>query len=121
MKHMLIMIALLMSTQSVIADDRIVTRHLETWGITKGGDLYLKTKKGDEFIAPLNQCSTNNIDKFETPQIYMHGRWVRNGKTVHLYDKNAKQINSIKCKLGEIARIAWVIYLMHNGYAKITD
>lgn len=106
MKNLIIMIALLIPTQSVMANDKIPTRHLDIWGITTSGDLYLKTKQGKEYIAPLEQCPVSSILELEDLNIYMDGRTVRNGKTVHLYNKDTKNRNNLRCKLGEIARIA---------------
>ena len=101
MKYLLIT-ALLILTQPALAQDKVYTKRVDSWGITNSGDLYLKTKKGTEYVASLDQCPTEIVQGFEVPNVYVDGRFLHNGKTIHFYDRLIRGKNKIRCIVGEI-------------------
>jgi len=101
MKYLLIT-ALLILTQPALAQDKVFTKRIDSWGITTGGDLYLKTKQGEEYIASLDQCPTEIVQEFEFPNVYVKGRFLHNGKAIQFYDRLTRNKGKVNCTLGEL-------------------
>ena len=101
MKYLLIT-ALLILTQPALAEDKVFTKRIDSWGLTNTGELYLKTKQGTEYIASLDQCPTHIVQDFVDPNVYVKGRFLHDGKTIQFYDRLIRNKGKVNCTLGEL-------------------
>ena len=55
------MLTLLISSGTALAGEKPFTKHLELWGVTNSGKLYLETKQGDQYITEFQHCPVNTL------------------------------------------------------------
>ena len=114
------MLALLSTSGTALADERLFIKTINLWGVTTHGNLYLETKAGDRYVAEIKHCpvvrtTDGNTQKFtpvevisemEDPRLHMSGRFVRTDKTLRVYDRSqANGRVEAKCTLGDLRKI----------------
>ena len=114
------MLALLTTSGTALADERLFIRTINLWGITTHGNLYLETKTGDGYIAELKHCpvvkTTDGntpqftpvevISEMEDPRLHISGRFVQTDKTLRVYDRSQQRGRvEAKCTLGDLRKI----------------
>ena len=99
------MLVLLSTSGTALASEKIFTKRIDIWAVTNTGNLYLETKAGEKYIAPMHNCSTSIIKNFEEPNLHMGGRFVRPGKIINVYDAGTKRGENVRCKLGEVSKL----------------
>lgn len=109
---------ILLASGPAMASERIFTKQVSLWGVTESGYLYLQTKRGDKYMAPIEHCpvvKTDNTDQFspvqfvkdaDRVQLHMNGKFVYQDKTITLYAKESRlKTDKARCKIGPVQRV----------------
>lgn len=97
---------ILLTSGPALAGEKVFTKHINVWAVSENGNLYLETKRGERYKAEMQECSTSTIQDFENPNLSIHGRFVRESKTVAVYDAGSKRSENVRCKLGQVTKIS---------------
>ena len=108
------MLVLLVSRPALASD--LFTRHIDLWGVTNAGALYLETVKGEKYRVPIKYCPVVKTNKqyqftpvelvrsFENANIWFRERVVSEHGRITFHDRNTRE--QISCVLGTPATIS---------------
>ena len=115
------MLTLLVSGPAM-ASEKIFTKQIDVWGVTNSGHLYLQTKSGDKYTAPIQHCpvlrtrneSIQNAVEFardlDNVNLHMNSRIVTDDKRFTLYSRErgsrGMRDSVARCQLGTLTKIS---------------
>ena len=114
------MLTLLLSSGTALADERLPVWNIDVWGVTHAGKLFLQTKTGDRYLAPIEHCPivrsrdpqlqhspiNEIVAELENPNIHVHGRVVSSDMRITLFEKKKRIAKtSVKCVIGDLQKV----------------
>lgn len=103
---------ILLASGPASAGERIFAKHVDIWGVTTTGSLYLETQQGEIYTAELKHCPVNTMNSNFSPiqlvkqlsdiRISLPGRHVAEARSITI--KNFDNKEKVVCKLGELVK-----------------
>ena len=106
------MLILLVVSGPTLADNReLFTRHIDVWGVTSSGNLYLETKRGEKYKIPISHCPyvrsqrdyqytpIELVHSFEEASISFTDRKISDNGKITFFDRKSGE--KIACRLGK--------------------
>ena len=106
---------ILLASGPALANERLLVKQIDVWGVTTTGGLYLETKRGDKYFAPIKHCPVVRsnrqyqftpvelVTSFNNSSVSIRGKRVAENKYVTFNDRNGNE--SISCLLGNPVKV----------------
>lgn len=52
---------ILLASGPALAGEKLFTKNIQFWGVTNTGNIYLETKRGEQYIASIKHCPINTL------------------------------------------------------------